>query len=76
MMGFFGIASATDFETDVSHLATKLAGIPNAASFRVSGTGHALLLAPASYTTSGGTALTAWLGQQVADDAGWTATGP
>jgi hypothetical protein len=75
MMGFFGIADPAQFQADVTNLATKLKGIPGAASFVVGDPAHehehALLLRPGAYA-SGGTSLTAWLGLQVNDDPAWT----
>lgn len=75
MIGFFSPMTTTQFETGVANLAAKIAGIPDAASFRISGTAHALFLAPGSYG-AGGTPLLTWLGQEVNDDASWTSVGP
>lgn len=79
MRAYFGGMSGAAFESALATLATTLQGIPNAASFRVGDmthmTGHAMLLSPASYS-AGGTALPAWLAQQVTDAAGWTSAGP
>jgi pectinacetylesterase len=80
MMGFFLLNPASPagiaaFQTGVTNLAAKLHTIPNAASFVVSGSAHALLLQPGAFS-AGGTALTAWLAQQVNDDPSWTSAGP
>lgn len=76
MSGFFGL-TPTQFQTGVTNLASKLQGIPDAASFQVAGSAHALLAnAPASYSTASGTSLLTWLGLEVNDDAGWTSVGP
>ncbi|HEY6098169.1 MAG TPA: pectin acetylesterase-family hydrolase [Anaeromyxobacter sp.] len=75
MIGFFSPMTPTEFATGVTHLAQKLQTIPNAASFRVAGSGHAFLLAPGSYTAAG-TPLLTWLGLEVSDSTSWTSVGP
>jgi hypothetical protein len=80
MMGFFLLnptspAGIAAFQAGVANLAAKLRTIPNAASFVVSGSAHALLLQPGAYA-AGGAALTSWLGQEVNDDPSWTSVGP
>jgi pectinacetylesterase len=79
MMAFFGIADSTLFQAGVANLAAKVNGIPGAHAFVVGDLAHehdhALLLQPGAYS-AGGTTLTAWLGLDVNDDAGWTSAGP
>lgn len=78
MIGFFAV-TAPQFETGVTNLALRLAGIPNAKTFVVGDlarrTGHAFLLAPGLYA-AGGRTLPAWLSLQVNDDPAWTSVGP
>ena len=76
MVGFFSPITPAEFETGVTRLADKLSGISQAASFRVAGTGHALLVNQPASQVAAGTPLTTWLGLAVNDDAGWTSVGP
>jgi hypothetical protein len=45
-------------------------------TFLVSGTGHTILWSWATTTTSQGVNLRTWVGDMMANDAGWTSTGP
>ncbi|HET7824247.1 MAG TPA: pectin acetylesterase-family hydrolase [Anaeromyxobacter sp.] len=75
MIGFFSPIAATAFQAAVGNLAAKLRTVPNAASFVVSGSAHALLLQPGAFA-AGGATLTSWLAQAVNDDPSWTSAGP
>jgi hypothetical protein len=75
MRGFF-VLSAPAFERMVLRLARDVVlPLPNARTFLVPGSAHALLAAPASYS-AGGVPLLEWLRREVEDDPAWTSVGP
>ncbi len=70
---------ATTFETGLRDLAGRIedATPPGEThAFIVAGTSHTMLGHPADFTSQHGTSLFDWLGQQVNDDAGWSASIP
>jgi hypothetical protein len=80
MMGFFRLnpASGADqatFAASVATLADRIGALPNAETFRVSGSDHVLFFKPAAYS-AGGKSLLEWLGQQVDGDSAWSSAGP
>jgi hypothetical protein len=75
MRGFFGQMTGPDYETALDDLALQLDALPNARTFRVTGTAHPLLLRPSAHA-AGETTLLEWLSAFAAGDPGWGSAGP
>jgi hypothetical protein len=75
MRGFFGNLTGFEFEQALSDLAGKIEPLGNAKTFRTVGTGHALLLSPASYSAPG-RSLLSWLDPIAVGTGAFASAGP
>ena len=72
----YTLLGADGFERALDRLVTGVVEpLPNAAAFRVAGSGHTMLGDPGRFT-AGDTSLLAWLRAQVERAPGWRSTGP